>query len=152
MTRAVIDSSTWISLARSGLLPLLSKIPVEPVLIDVVEQETIAEGLAGGHGDAQAIRDAAPPLFVTASRGPSSTDEAVLLAAIEIGTLVANDVALGRRARSLGVLWLRSADLIVLAVRKGTVGVVEGRRAIQSLLASGRITSELADAYGRELA
>lgn len=60
MTKAVIDTSTWISLARAGLLPLLGKIPLDPVLTDVVQQEAVVDGLAGGHGDAAAIRDAVP--------------------------------------------------------------------------------------------
>lgn len=52
----------------------------------------------------------------------------------------------------MGVRWLRSPDLIILAVRSGGLDTIEARRAVQSRQASGRITAELADAYRQDLA
>lgn len=147
----VIDSSSLISLARSGLLPLLAKLPFEPVILDVVAHESVAEGLARGHADAAAIESAISGRPRKASDRSSSVDAAVLTAAKEVGTLVANDLTLGRRARNHGVRWLRTADLVLLASRAGIIDVPEARTAIVALRDALRITPELATAYLEEL-
>lgn len=149
---AVIDSSTLISLARAGLLPLLARTPLVPIVLDVVRRETVDAGLAGSHPDAAAIETTISRLPIRATP-PSSApvDAAVLAATREIGILVTNDLALGRRARNIGQRWLRTADLIVLAIDAGTLNIEAGRRSILALLDAGRITSELADAYLEEL-
>ena len=149
--RAVIDSSSWISLARAGLLHVLRGVAVEPVLLDVVHAEIVGEGRRGGHAEAAALTAAvaAVPIKATARRDPA--DSRVLTAAQEIGVLIANDLALGRRARSLGVAWIRTADLIILAVQNGSMSSTEGVEGLRALEASGRITSELADAYREQL-
>jgi len=71
----------------------------------------------------------------------------VVTAAREVGTLVANDLALGRRARNLGVRWLRTADLVVLGVRTSVISDGEARDAIVALRDAGRLTPELAGEY-----
>lgn len=150
--RAVVDSSTWISLARSGLLPVLGQVDLEPVVPDVVHDECIRAGLAGGYADAAVIESVYERLDVMATpAGSDSADAAVLHAARDVGVLVTNDLALGRRARSLGLIWLRTADLVVLAVRTAAMSAVAGRRAIQALRAAGRLSEELAGAYVEEL-
>src|SRR5437879_4707947 len=53
--RAVVDSSSWISLARAGLLNLLPAMPVEAVLLDVVHDEIVAQGARRGHPEAPAL-------------------------------------------------------------------------------------------------
>lgn len=148
----VVDSSSLISLAHSGLLPLLSKLPMEPVIVDVVHAETVESGLAGGHADAAAIETTIAGFPRRASVAGDLPDVAVLDAARDVGILVANDLALGRRARNLGVRWLRTPDLVVLLARTGRVGGEEARRAITALLESGRITADLAAEYALELA
>lgn len=77
----VIDSSSLISLARSGLLPLLALLPVEPVIVDVVEAESVSDGLAGGHADAAAIEATIAPFPRHTSAGTRPPDAAVLDAA-----------------------------------------------------------------------
>lgn len=64
---------------------------------------------------------------------------------------MADDLTLGRRARSLGVAWIRTADLIVIAAHNGTMSLQEGTEALRALVNSGRITRELADAYEEQL-
>ena len=150
--RAVIDSSSWISLARAGLLDLLRAVPVEPVLLDVVHSEIVDEGRRGGHPDAAALTAAVAGVRVTTTTGRErAVDARVLDAAQDIGVLIANDLALGRRARSLGVAWIRSADVILLAVRSGSVSSREGLDGLRALEDTGRITSELAEAYREQL-
>jgi regulator of extracellular matrix RemA (YlzA/DUF370 family) len=150
--RAVIDSSSWISLARAGLLDLLRAVPVEPVLLDVVHSEIIDEGRRGGHPDAAALTAAVTGVRVTTTTGRErAIDARVLDAAQDIGVLIANDLALGRRARSLGIAWIRSADVILLAVRSGSVSSREGLDGLRALEDTGRITSELAEAYREQL-
>src|SRR4051794_25042452 len=95
------DSSSLISLARSGLLQLLSRVPVEAVILDVVAEESVDAGLAGGHADAAAIEEAIAGFTRRRADREVSADAAVLAAAREVGTLIANDLALGRRARNL---------------------------------------------------
>jgi len=150
--RAVIDSSSWISLARAGLLDLLRAVAVEPVLLDVVHAEIVDEGRRGGHPDAAALTAAVAGVRVTTTTGRErAVDARVLDAAQDIGVLIANDLALGRRARSLGVAWIRSADVILLAVRSGSVSSREGLDGLRALEDTGRITSELAEAYREQL-
>ncbi|HYA44478.1 MAG TPA: hypothetical protein VED59_02650 [Acidimicrobiales bacterium] len=144
----MVDSSSWISLARSGLLGLLSDIGIEAVLLDVVRAECVEQGLSGDHADATALETVMTPLAVQRTAGQStSADLAVLDAAKREGVLVANDLTLGRRARNLGVRWLRSADLVVLGVRAGRVESQRGQRAIVALRDAGGITDALADDY-----
>jgi rRNA-processing protein FCF1 len=150
--RAVIDSSSWISLARAGLLYVLRSVPVEPILLDVVHAEIVGEGRRGGYADAAALTAAvaAIPVVPTQSR-QGQGDSAVLNAAEAVGVLVANDLALGRRARSLGVAWIRTADLIILAVHTRSMSSSAGIEALTALEGCGRITREMADAYRDQL-
>lgn len=138
-------------MARAGLLPLLRVAAVDPVLLDVVQAEIVEEGRRGGYADAAVLTGAVAgiPLTITADRG--SADSRVLDAAKETGMLIANDLALGRRARSLGVAWIRTADLIILGVRRGSMSQREAMEGLSALEATGRITSGLADAYREQL-
>lgn len=146
------DSSSLISLARSGLLPLLARLPLEPLILDVVAQESITEGLARGHADAAAIEAAIAGRALQESDRSVSIDTAVLTAARVAGTLVSNDLALGRRARNHGVRWLRTADLILLAFRTGSIAGPEARAGVLALRDALRITPELAADYLEDLA
>jgi hypothetical protein len=108
--------------------------------------------MAAGHSDAATLETVMGRIAVVGAEGPvSDVDAAVLDAAWQVGTLVTNDLALGRRARSLGVAWLRTADLVVWGVRAGTMTVTQGRRAVDALGAAGRITPELAHDYLTDL-
>jgi rRNA-processing protein FCF1 len=150
--RAVIDSSSWISLARAGLLDILRAVPVEPVLLDVVHAEIVNEGRRGGYADAAALTAAVTVIPVTTTKGRGSpADARVLDIAQDVGVLIANDLALGRRARSVGILWIRTADLIVLAVRSGSMSSADGTDGLRALEETGRISRELADEYREQL-
>ncbi|MEO6121365.1 MAG: hypothetical protein ABIW46_08310 [Acidimicrobiales bacterium] len=148
----VFDSSTLISLARAGLLPVLSRVPVDVVILDVVWNEVVVAGRAGQHHDAVAIADA----LADRPRHPAPTarnvDDAVVLAAADFGALACNDITLGRRARNLGARWLRTADLLVMVWRTGRATVGETRSGIESLYRAGRITDDLRLEYVEALA
>lgn len=147
----IIDSSSLISLARSGLLSLLARLPVEPAIAGVVEREAVEQGLARGYADAAAIESAVASFPRVATKGAVSADAEVLNAAQESGVLVANDLALGRRAHNLGVKWLRTADLVLLLVETKAMTSREAREAISALTAAGRLTEELSAEYLEEL-
>src|SRR2546422_1058512 len=149
--RAVIDSSSWITLARAGLLSVLHTASVKPVLLDVVHAEIVDEGRRGGSPDAAALTAAVAGIPVTPTKGQGPIDSRVLDGAQEVGVLIANDLALGRRARSLGVAWIRTADLIVLAVRSGSMSSADGVAGLTALEDTGRITRELAEAYREQM-
>jgi rRNA-processing protein FCF1 len=149
---AVVDSSTLISLAWAGVLDLLACSPLDLIVPADVRQETIAEGLARGHADATAIEGAVRTLESRPNVEGGTVDERVLHLSREVGLLITNDVALGRRAANLGAGWLRTADLVVLCVRSGRVTTRRGRAALQALHDSGRITLALLEAYREELA
>lgn len=149
---AIVDSSSLISLARAGLLQLLAHTVIRPVVLDAVRAEAVDAGQSGGHPDAAAIEAAIVGVSTKETDADlRSVDAMVLQAAREVGLLVANDLALGRRARNLGVRWLRTADLVLLLVATEALTDDDGRRAILALLDSGRITAELSDAYLEEL-
>ncbi|MGH8899866.1 MAG: hypothetical protein ACRDZ4_23235 [Egibacteraceae bacterium] len=148
---AVIDSSTLISLAWSGLMTLLGDAPLELAVPDVVYRETVVEGLAHGHPDAAAIEAAVSGLPTLAIREANTADEAVLDAAVKVGALLTNDVGLGRRAANLGVRWLRTADLVVLCVRASRLDAQEGLSALEALYSAGRISEDLLIDYRKEV-
>lgn len=149
--RAVIDTASLISLARAGHLGLLVALPVDLVVLDVVLGEAVTEGLAGGHADAAAIESALSDLAVVTAARTTTVDAAVLSAAVDVGMLLSSDLALGRRARSAGARWLRTADLVILVHRLGRLDVEQSRAAVDALLHSGRLAPELARTYLEEL-
>ena len=140
-----MDSSTLISLARSALLPLLARLPLRPVVLVSVWDETVVRGRQGGHADATAIGRALSDLEPRPDPAGRTVDDRVLAAAAQVGVLAANDLALGRRATNQGARWLRTADLVLLGHRTGTVGSVECRAAIGALHHAGRITDDIRD-------
>lgn len=149
---AVIDSSSLISLAKAGALSLLGHAPFEVVILDVVRAETVDAGLDSSHADSVAIAAAVAQLAVreTATRG-ISVDAIVLDSAVSAGVLIANDLALGRRARNVGARWLRTADFVVLLAQLERITPPMGRRAVLALADAGRITSDLAHDYLEDL-
>ncbi len=149
--RVVVDTATWLSLARSGLLPMLAATPVEPVLLDVVRAEVVDAGLAGDHPDAVAIEAAVSALAVHPAPTAATVDGAVLLMAAQVGWLATSDLALGRRTRALGIRWLRTPDLAVAAARSGGMSMESARWGVIALRDAGRITDALAAAYLEEL-
>lgn len=149
--KAVLDASTLISLAWAGQLDLLRHCPLELVVPAEVQQETVTAGLTRGHSDAAAIETAIAPLESQPPGAAGSADAAVLHLSRSMGTLITNDVALGRRAANLGAGWLRTADLVVLCVRSDRIASERGLAALQSLYSAGRITADLLDAYRKEL-
>lgn len=147
----VIDTSSLISLARSGLLSLLELLPIKPTIPEVVEREAVRDGLQRGRPDAAAIEAAIASLPREPSPPGATPDAAVLEAARAAGSLIANDLALGRRARNLGLNWLRTADVVLLLVMAGRLETERGRSSIGALTAAGRISEELAAEYLMEL-
>jgi hypothetical protein len=109
----------------------------------------VDSGVAGGHPDAVAIESATRNLLVrrTGRPGASPVDAVVVEVAAQAGVLVSNDLALGRRARNLGVHWLRTADVVILLRETEAIDAGEARAAIVALRDATRISPELADAY-----
>ncbi|MCE7883019.1 MAG: hypothetical protein DYH08_04010 [Actinobacteria bacterium ATB1] len=152
--QATLDSSTLISLSKAGLLLLLDRAPFEVVIPASVHQECVTDGRAGGHPDATAIETALHGADIRtdeAERRKVAVDVAVIQLARETGTLVANDLALGRRARNSGVRWLRTVDLVRVLHEIGRLTQDEARAAIVSLRDSCRITPDLAQQHLEEL-
>ena len=143
----IVDSSSLISLSRTGLLDVIGLLPEPPRILDVVWREVVDEGLAGQHADASAIDAALRSEPRQAAPVAPTIDQAVLLSAVADGTLLANDLALGRRARNLGARWIRTADLIVILQRTGRYTANHARNAIAALWSAGRITKSLRDQY-----
>ena len=149
--RAVVDTSTLVSLARAGQLTVLDHVPASLVVLDVVVDEAVRDGRAHGHPDAAAIEAALAGRTITPAQAGPTVDGAVLHAATGAGMLLSNDLALGRRARNAGVRWLRTADLVILSHVTGGLDADQARAAVLALGDSGRLTADLTDAYLREL-
>jgi hypothetical protein len=157
--RAALDSSTLISLAWAGQLELLRHTPIPLVVPGRVRRETVIEGMDRGYPDAAAIEQAIKDLPDAelagdpddASQVDEPVDHVVLQAGRVHGALVTNDLALGRRAANLGVVWLRTADLVVLCARTEMLSVERGVAALRALHHAGRITESLLHAYLEDL-
>lgn len=149
---AVVDSSTLISLAWAGILDLIGISSIHLIVPSEVYEETVGQGRVRGHVDAAAIESAVASLESRAAGQAGSVDAKVLNLGREVGLLITNDVALGRRAANLGIGWLRTADLVVACARLNRIPAQRARAALQSLHDTGRITQELLEAYRRELA
>lgn len=149
--RVVIDSSSLISLAWSGLLPLLEQLPVSTTIIDSVYEESVTDALAKGHADAAAIEHALRGAERIDDPVGETVDEMVVAAAQAVGTVITNDLVLGRRSRNVGTTWLRTADLVLMARQTGVLEMAACGAAITALHDAGRITDALRDAYQREL-
>jgi rRNA-processing protein FCF1 len=143
----VLDSSTVISLARAGLLSLLARIPFDIVVLDVVWDEVVVAGRARQRADATAVEAALGSRPRVEAPEAGSVDEAVLLAAVSDGALACNDLTLGRRARNIGVRWIRTADLLVLLVRSGEMTITEAEGGLEALMHAGRISEAFRDEY-----
>lgn len=149
--RAVVDSSSLISLAWSGQLTLLEHVPISPVVIESVYEEAVTKGLSKGHADAAAIDQALRRAERIDDPEGGTVDEMVVAAATAVGAVVANDLVLGRRSMNSGATWLRTADLVILARKADTLDVTACRAAIIALHDAGRITEALRDAYLEEI-
>lgn len=147
----VLDTSTLISLAWAGWLRIIPLVPLELVVPDAVYQEAVTEGVASGYADASAIESAVRSLRRLSVPSEGTVDQAVLTAALEVGGVVTNDLALGRRASNLGSRWLRTADLAVLCVHAERLSAEAARSALSALHAAGRISAELLADYLEEI-
>lgn len=149
--RAVIDTSSLISLAWAGQLELLRVQPLDLVILDAVHGEAVVDGRARGHVDATAIEQAIRDLARVPDPQGATVDERVVAASAAVGVMIANDQVIGRRVQNLGARWLRTADLVVLADSVGGIDRKRARGAIQALHGTGRITDELRSAYLAEM-
>lgn len=149
--RVIVDSCSLISLAWSGQLGLLRHIPLSPVILDSVYREAVTEGLARGHADAAAIDHALRDTERLDDPPGGTVDERVVVAASAVGVVITNDLVVGRRSTNLGARWLRTADLVVLALRTRGLDLAACEGALAALHAAGRLTDELRDAYLEEL-
>lgn len=150
--RAVIDTSSLISLAWSGRLDLIAAQPLDLVVIEGVFAEAVVHGRASGHADAIAIERAIEGAERAGNPTDGTVDESVVMAAGEVGVVITNDQVVGRRSQNLGARWLRTADLVVLAYRTGNWRADQATAAIAALHSAGRITHHLKADYIEELA
>ena len=150
--RAVIDTSSLISLAWAGQLDLLRALPLDVVVLDAGHPEGVVDGRARGYTDAGAIEQAIRVAERLVGSPHASVAEAVVVAGAAVGVVIANDQVLGRRSQNLGARWLRTADLVVLAERTGRIDHTRARGAIHALHAAGRITDQLKADYLAEIA
>lgn len=146
-----MDTSTLISLAWAGWLRIVPLSPLELVVPEAVRKEAVTDGVDAGYPDASAIETAIGPLPVLPSTSEDTVDQTVLAAALEVGALVTNDMALGRRANNLGAHWLRTADLVVLCVRAERLSAESGRSALRALHSAGRLSAEMLAEYLEEV-
>lgn len=146
---AAVDASTLISLAWSGSLWLIGISPIGLHIPAPVRDEVVVTGLSRGHADAAAIEASIKDLPVIDVESP--VDAAVLEAGRRAGAIVCNDIALGRRAANLQVMWLRTADLVVVTVKANAISAHQGQGVVEALHGAGRITDELLADYMEEL-
>ncbi len=138
--KAVIDTSTLVSLSLSGLLPLLSRAPLPLVILDVVYREAVTDALAAGHADATAIEAALSGMQQVATAPAATVDLSVAAAAAVHGVVVTNDQTLGRRVTSRGGIWWRTADLLVSMLRSGQLDRQRFDAGLLALRGAGRIS------------
>lgn len=138
--KAVVDTSTLVSLSLSGLLPLLRRAPLPLVILDVVYREAVTDGLHAGHADAAAIEAALSGVELGAATPAATVDLSIAAAAAVHGVVVTNDQTLGRRVASRGGTWWRTADLLVSLVHAGRLDRERFDTGLLALHGAGRIS------------
>ncbi len=153
----VLDSSALVTLAQADALPLLRLSAHEAVTVPEVYRETVEAGLARGHPDALAIREAFERgLIRVRGAGPSGAtaegrhaDPLVLALAERMGAaaLLVNDRSLFRRAFTLGLPAQLTIEFVQDLLRGGKITRPFRDSLLQKFIARGRYTSEFIEAF-----
>lgn len=160
MRKSVVDSSTLISLAKIGLLPILTKLRKNILAPIVVMNETTVEG-AGYRGSASIMElfeknvitsvDVAKELCenVVIQYGLREGDAEVLALAVEekVDEVLVNDVKLSKRAEMAGFEVVSAFDLLYESLLVKMLDYGGYTSAFDSLVNEGEISLKLALFY-----
>ena len=162
--KAVIDTSTLISLAKISCLELLPRLREDVVLPHEVYEEAVIDGEEKGIADAIVIkgfiknhrieivgakRNSMKAVRGQTNRNLSKGDGAVLSLAFSVGAneVLTNDDGLGKIAMGLGFRVIATPDLLIEALKEGVVNVEDFENFVRGLVVENRISSALAELY-----
>jgi predicted nucleic acid-binding protein len=162
--KAVVDTSTLISLAKIGFIDLMVKLKSSLIIPEIVYQEAVVDGEKKSFPDAFVIKD-----FIRKSnlkiitvkkmhiqsirkkigRSLAPGDEAVLACILQekANEVITNDEGLGRIAMTLNVGVQASCDLLLQGLISGIMTNNEYEDYLRSLVIENRITSIVAEFY-----
>ena len=155
--KAVIDSSTLISLAKINSLGVLNKMDCEFLCPEEVYRECVTEGVLGGRVDAVMIKRLFDERTITTKKvvdqhmiaGLSSVDGMILSLALQEkpAMVFANDTKLARRIELCGLEARGSPDILL---RMRLKGVLDDKRYIALVKELGlkmRLSSSCVEKY-----
>lgn len=150
--KAVIDSSTLISLAKIDALWVFGKIDCELFCPEEVYEECVIQGALGGRVDAIIIKRLFDEKTVIALNvfarqnfsGLSCVDGLVLSLALQekVSLVFANDTKLARRAELAGIESRGSPDILLRMRRKGLLDDEKYISLIMGLGAKMRLSAD----------
>jgi|SRR3989304_4736556 len=162
--KAIIDTSTLISLARISYLELVSRLNVNIILSRKVYEEAVVEGKAKGFVDAIVIQGfidsynlkiiEVKEKFVKILRRKIKKtlvkgDESVLALAIQEHAewIITNDDGLGKIAMVLGFQVKATPDLLLKALEKKLFDVCKLEILMRELVVENRLSYKVAELY-----
>ncbi|MGR3220404.1 MAG: hypothetical protein ACUZ8H_11405 [Candidatus Anammoxibacter sp.] len=165
--KAVIDTSTLISLAKINCLEVILNLESDLLLSDEVYEESVIEGEKRDMPDATMIRrfimdynlsiikvksKSIKGLFSKIKKILPKGDNAVLSLALQENALkiITDDEGLSKIALSLGFNVSASPDLIFQSFKKGKIKYREFEKYIRNLVIENRLGSTVAEFYVME--
>lgn len=151
----VIDSSTIISLAKTGSLELLEKLNAKILCPFGVKKESLDEGLLRNFEDAVSIQKIFKKNIVKCAKSNrfQSIDESVVFLAEKRKAIafLCNDVALARKAAAKNLSVKGSADFLFDCFNAGVIEKNGFVQKINKLVEQKRLSSKNADFYLKEV-
>ena len=162
--KAIIDTSTLISLARISYLELVSRLNINIILSGKVYEEAVVEGKAKGFADAIVIQGfidshnlkiiEVKDKFLKTLRQIikkilAKGDESILALAIQEHAewIITNDDGLGKIAMVLGFKVKATPDLLLLALEEKLLDVCKIETLIRELVVENRLSYKVAELY-----
>lgn len=162
--KAIIDTSTLISLTKIGKLDLLRQLKFSLIMPEEVYREAVVTGEEKGFSDATVIKrcinshgipvSSVKTGSIVAMRKKlnkvlSAGDEAVLSLAVQekINMIITNDDGLGKIGVALGMQVYASPDILLKALTKNIADFREFEISIRSLVVENRLSSRIAELY-----
>jgi predicted nucleic acid-binding protein len=162
--KSVIDTSTWISLAKIAYLELIPTLRTDVSIPYEIYEETVLEGEKKGFADAMVIKHFMEKHRIRITRVKTHSkialrkksnkiltkgDESVLSLAMQekANEIMADDDGLGKIAMALGFNVKATPDLLMEGLKKNALSLQDFEIFMRGLVIENRLSSAIAELY-----